>query len=377
MEIHIVRRGETLRAIGARYGVAASRLAEVNELADPARLAVGAALVIAGDDGAPRRAIEVCGGAFAPNAPGAAEIAPYLTFYTPPGARITAAGELETADEDAAMAGAAKRANAAALLTVSNLGESGGYSGDIAHAVFTNGEVRARAFESILSTLREKKYRGVNFDFQYIHPFDRGAYSAFIRRAGELLHPAGYFLMSTLAPAEQSRRNALLTAGQDYSVHGEVMDRVAVMMYDRGYSLGAPQAVSPADKIRVALDAAVASVPRGKLLMGLSCGGYNWAVPWRQGEAATAISAAGAVNLAASAGCEIHYDSVAAAPYFSYTDAVGVRREVWFEDARSWRARLALEEEYGLAGIFLRPYERPYRPAWEIFLSMYSAEKII
>ncbi len=377
MEIHIVRRGETLRAIGARYGIAAARLAETNELADPARLAVGAALVIAGEGDMPRRAIEVCGGAFAPNAPGGAETAPYLTFYTPPGVRLTASGEPETPHEDAAMARAAKRANAAALLTVSNLGEGGGYSGDIAHAVFTDEGVRARAFENILSTLRKKKYRGVNFDFQYVHPFDRGAYSAFIRRAGELLHPAGYYLMSTLAPTEQGRRNALLTAGQDYAVHGEAADRVAVMMYDWGYSLGAPQAVSPADKIRAALDAAVAAIPRGKLLMGLSSGGYSWAVPWRQGEAAAPISAAGAVNLAASMGCEIHYDSVAAAPYFHYTDAAGVRREVWFEDARSWRARLALVEEYGLAGIYLRPYERPYRPGWEVFSSMFVAEKIV
>ncbi len=377
MELHIVRRGETLRAIGARYGISAAHLAETNELADPARLAVGAALVIAGNDDAPRRTIEVCGGALAPNAPGGAEIAPYLTFYTPPGARITPSGELDAADEDAAMARAAERANAAALLTVSNLGAHGGYSGDIAHAVFTDEGVRSRVFENILSTLREKKYRGVNFDFQYVHPFDRGAYSAFVRRAGELLHPAGYFLMSTLAPAERGRRNALLTAGQDYAAHGDVMDRVAVMMYDWGYSLGAPQAVSPADKVRAALDVAVAAIGRGKLLMGLSCGGYNWAVPWRQGEAAAPISAATAVNLAASMGCEIHYDSVAAAPYFNYTDAAGVRRELWFEDARSWRARLALAEEYGLAGIYLRPYERPYRPAWELFSSMFDVEKII
>lgn len=376
MELHIVKSGETLRAIGARYGTESARIAELNALADPARLAVGAALVIGGYEDAPRQTLEVCGGAFAPNAPGAADIAPYLTFYTPPGARITATGELEMPFDDAAMADAARRANAAALLTVSNLGEDGGYSGGIAHAVFTDEEVQARVFENILSALREKKYRGVNFDFQYIPPFDRGAYSAFIRRAGEIFHPGGYFMMSTLAPLDNGGRDALLTAGQDYAVHGEVMDRVAVMTYDWGYSLGAPQAVSPADKIRAALDAA-ASVPRGKLLMGFSSGGYNWAVPWRQGEAATAISSAGAVNLAASLGCEIHYDSVAAAPYFNYTDAVGLRHEVWFEDARSWRARLALAEEYGLAGIFLRPYERIYRPGLEVFSSMFAAEKII
>lgn len=377
MELHIVKKGETLRAIGARYRAESARIAELNALADSARLAVGTALVISGYEDAPRRTLEVCGGAFAPNAPGAADIAPYLTFYTPPGARLTASGELETPHEDSAMAEAARRANAASIMTVSNLGEGGGYSGDIAHAVFTDEGVQARAFENILSALREKKYLGVNFDFQYIPPFDRGAYSAFIRRAGELFHPGGYFMMSTLAPSDNGGRDALLTAGQNYAVHGEVMDRVAVMTYDWGYSLGAPQAVSPADKIRAALDAAAASIPRGKLLMGFSSGGYNWTIPWRQGEAATAISSAGAVNLAASMGCEIHYDSVAAAPYFNYTDAVGVRHEVWFEDARSWRARLALAEEYGLAGIFLRPYERIYRPGLEVFSSMFAAEKII
>lgn len=44
--VHTVERGDTLWAIGRRYGVDSTRIAEANRLADPGRLEVGQQLVI-------------------------------------------------------------------------------------------------------------------------------------------------------------------------------------------------------------------------------------------------------------------------------------------------------------------------------------------
>ena len=69
--------------------------------------------------------------------------------------------------------------------------------------------------------------------------------------------------------------------------------------------------------------------------------------------------------------------STAEAAWFNYTDTTGQRHVVWFEDARSVRARLALVEEYGLAGISIWTADRLWRPIYALLEDSFSVEKII
>ena len=50
---------------------------------------------------------------------------------------------------------------------------------------------------------------------------------------------------------------------------------------------------------------------------------------------------------------------------------------VWFEDARSVRARLRLVEEYGLAGVSIWTADRLWQPIPALIESLYSVEKIL
>ena len=70
--------------------------------------------------------------------------------------------------------------------------------------------------------------------------------------------------------------------------------------YEWGYTYGAPQAVSPVNRIRRVLDYAVTVMPAGKIMMGFSNYAYDWTLPWKQGTAARVLSNAGALELAAS-----------------------------------------------------------------------------
>ncbi len=377
MEIYAVRSGDTLYSIAGKYSVDLSRLAAVNQLADPSRLAVGSALVIPGYSEGALRQSEVNAYAY-PNISAAVLSAtlPYLTFLCPFSYSMTAEGALVPID-DRPLVFSAYAANTAPLMTVTNLGGSGGFSGDIAHAVFTDEAVQNRVLDNILSTLREKKYYGINFNLEYIHPFDREGYNAFLRRAADTFHPLGYYLSTAVAPKTGDAQGGLLYEAHDYAVHGKYMDRVIVMTYEWGYTYSPPQAVSPVDKMRRVLEYAVTRIPAGKLLMGFSNYGYNWLLPWRQGEAASVISSAAASDLAASVGAEVRYDAVAAAPYFYYTDAQGRQHAVWYEDARSWQARLALVAEFDLAGISIWTVDKLYRPGLEVLGGTFGAEKIV
>ncbi len=376
MKIFVVKRGDTLYSIAKKFGVTTERLSYINALSDPNRLTVGQTLVIPGDS-SPQGEIEVNGYAY-PNISDAVlnEALPYMTFLCPFSWQMDASGGITPID-DKRMISRAYETATAPMLTLTNISPSGGFSSDIAHAIFTDEAVQATLIENILAALRSRGYYGVNLNIEYVYPFDREGYNAFLRRLSETLHPKGYYLSSAIAPKTSDEQYGLLYTAHDYEAHGKYCDRVIIMTYEWGYTYSAPQAVSPVNRIRSVLDYAVTKIPSGKILLGFSNYGYNWTLPWQQGKAAAVISNTAAANLAAANFAQIRFDEKAQAPFFNYTDPSGVRHEVWFEDARSVRARLALVSEYGLAGISYWTINYANRAGFAVLESMYGTQKII
>ena len=376
MRIFVVKRGDTLYSIAKKFGVTTERLSYINALSDPNRLTVGQTLVIPGDS-SPQGEIEVNGYAY-PNISDAVlnEALPYMTFLCPFSWQMDASGGITPID-DKRMISQAYETATAPMLTLTNISPSGGFSSDIAHAIFTDEAVQATLIENILAALRSRGYYGVNLNIEYVYPFDREGYNAFLRRLSETLHPKGYYLSSAIAPKTSDEQYGLLYTAHDYEAHGKYCDRVIIMTYEWGYTYSAPQAVSPVNRIRSVLDYAVTKIPSGKILLGFSNYGYNWTLPWQQGKAAAVISNTAAANLAAANFAQIRFDEKAQAPFFNYTDPSGVRHEVWFEDARSVRARLALVSEYGLAGISYWTINYANRAGFAVLESMYGIQKII
>lgn len=377
MRIFVVRKGDSLYSISRSFGVSVQTLAQANGLTDPSRLTVGQSLVIPDGTSGTLGEIEVNGYAYPNISTEALNTAmPYLTFLCPFSWQMDAAGGI-TPIEDRAMIQAAFSGGTAPMLTVTNISANGGFSSDIAHAVFTDTQVQDTLIQNILSALRGRGYYGVNLNIEYVYPFDREGYNNFLRRLSETLHPLGYYLSTAIAPKNSDAQQGLLYTAHDYAAHGKYCDRVIIMTYEWGYTYSSPQAVSPVDRIRSVLDYAVTKMPSGKILLGFSNYGYNWTLPWKQGQAASVISNTAAVNLAASTFSEIKFNESAQAPYFNYTDPNGVRHEVWFEDARSAQARLKLVREYELAGVSWWTVNFANPAAWAVLNSMYSVEKII
>ncbi len=376
MRIFVVKRGDTLYSIAKKFRVTTERLSYINALSDPNRLTVGQTLVIPGDS-SPQGEIEVNGYAY-PNISDAVlnEALPYMTFLCPFSWQMDASGGITPID-DKRMISRAYETATAPMLTLTNISPSGGFSSDIAHAIFTDEAVQATLIENILAALRSRGYYGVNLNIEYVYPFDREGYNAFLRRLSETLHPKGYYLSSAIAPKTSDEQYGLLYTAHDYEAHGKYCDRVIIMTYEWGYTYSAPQAVSPVNRIRSVLDYAVTKIPSGKILLGFSNYGYNWTLPWQQGKAAAVISNTAAANLTAANFAQIRFDEKAQAPFFNYTDPSGVRHEVWFEDARSVRARLALVSEYGLAGISYWTINYANRAGFAVLESMYGTQKII
>ena len=126
------------------------------------------------------------------------------------------------------------------------------------------------------------------------------------------------------------------------------------MTYEYGYKFGPPLAISPINQVRRALDYAITRIPPEKLLLGIANYGYDWTLPYIRGESdAPSISTVEAIELAKRYGADIKFDETSMAPFFFYSDKAGRSHEVWFEDARSYNAKMDLIKEYNLAGGFI------------------------
>ena len=422
MQIHIVAPGDTLASLARLYQVPLSQIALDNGLAPPYRLAVGQALVIQfpqqvytvqpGDtllsisrayqtstrqlyrdnpvlQGQPRlypgqtlvisyRQQKI--GGLETNAYAYPFISqrllestlPYLSAMTPFTYGFTPQGDLvELADGQ--LISLARQAGTSPLMHLSTLTENGGFSNQLAHQALTENWVQSALIENTLLALESRGYRGLDVDFEFVYAQDAGLYARFIRRLTERLNPLGYPVVVALAPKTADDQPGLLYEGHDYAALGAAANRVLLMTYEWGYTYGPPMAVAPLPSVRRVVEYALTRIPAEKIWLGIPNYGYDWPLPYVQGQSrATSISSQQAIALALDYGAEIQYDNQSQSPWFRYTDRQGKIHEVWFEDARSIRAKLALTGEYNLVGAGYWNLMRDFPQNWRVLNALYE-----
>lgn len=374
-EAYTVVRGDTVYSIARRFGLSTRQLYQNNPaLGGRADLAVGETLVLAYDD-APRRTVAANGYAYPSIDPALLEkVLPYLTYLTPFTYGITPTGALLPLG-DTALLSAAARHRVAGLLHLSTLTEDGHFSSDRAAALLTDEAAQQRLTDALLDTLRTRHYYGLDVDFEYIPPALREAYAAFITRLRDALNPHGYPVLVALAPKTHADQAGLLYEAHDYALLGAAANAVLLMTYEWGYTYGPPMAVAPLPQVRAVLNYAVTEIAPEKIFLGVPLYGYDWTLPFVQGESrAGSLSPVAAVERALYYGAAIQYDETAQAPHYSYTDRVGRTHTVWFEDARSIEAKLLLVDEYGLQGAGFWELSRDFPQAWSVLSALYDIE---
>ena len=153
-------------------------------------------------------------------------------------------------------------------------------------------------------------------------------------------------------------------------------DSVLVMTYEWGYTYGPPMAVAPLNKVEQVMNYAVAEIPPEKLLMGIPNYGYDWRLPFEKGRPARSIGNYEAVALARKYGAEIQFDEEAQSPWFRYYDNRAQQHEVWFEDARSYQAKLALVRSLRVSGVSIWNIMRFFQPLYTLLEGYFDIVKI-
>ena len=369
MNIHVVKKGETAGGIALKYSVDERALRRANALEPPGPLCSGQSLFIPAAFPEPAGSMEVSVFTVSAAAPEAAKaftyLCPYSHSFDGQGALLSPGFHCSSA--------ALRREGCAPLLCLANFGDGGGFSPELAHLVFTRAQLRERLFEELLCKLKANAYYGVQLCFNYLFPFDRDNYSAFVSELSELLHSEGFMLSLELAPPD----SASLSAALDYKALGSFADRLSLMFCRWGHACSPPQPIAPLNLIRSSLDVMTELIPAEKMLLGISGCGFDWALPWQMGDRARQISNSLATQKAMALAAEIKYDRKTQTPYYDYTDPGSRRHRVYFEDARSIDAKLRLAEEYSLAGISLYSFESAMRSGCEIMQWLYNAEKLL
>ena len=374
-QIHAVQAGETLTSIAERYGTTVRNLWRKNwSLGGGNLLSPGQTLVISYFDEPLGNAVSN-GYAYPYIAPNLlAEQLPYQTFLSPFTYGISASGSLIPLEDDALLS-AARQRGTRPVMHLSTLTESGQFDTQRGSLVLTDPAVQNRLIQDVIQTVLRRGYAGVDVDFEYLPGTLATAYAAFLSRLRRLLHAQGLFLWTALAPKTNAAQRGLLYEGHDYAAVGAASDGVLLMTYEWGYTYGPPMAVAPLPNVRAVLNYAVTAIPAEKILLGVPNYGYDWPLPFVQGVTrAQSISNQRAIELALEHNIAIQYDTTAQSPFFHYTDAAGTVHEVWFEDARSISAKLRLIAEYGFYGAGFWNLMRPFSQTWLVLDSLYTLE---
>ncbi len=135
-------------------------------------------------------------------------------------------------------------------------------------------------------------------------------------------------------------------------------------------------AVAPVDKVEQVLRFATSVIPSGRIFMGVPNYGYDWTLPYVPGESvARALSNVEAIDQAIQVGAHIQYDETAQTPFYNYWRN-NAEHEVWFEDARSIRAKLLLANEYRLRGISVWNIMQYFPQLWMVLNALFEIEKL-
>lgn len=356
MDIYVVKQFDSVDYIADVTGVSAEQIIRQNQLVYPYELAVGQALFIGSDTGTTNqgnRPYLVTGGYAYPfiskwvlqqTLPFLSELFIFSYGFD------TEGNLLPPALDDTWMVEMAEEYGVRAILTLTPFGRDGAFNNYLIQTVVNHKKVAQNLWNQLLSILEEKKYRGLDIDFEYILASDRDAFSAFVAETTQIMHRYGYTVSVALAPKTSALQTGLLYEGKDYRALGEAADAVLLMTYEWGYKYGPPMAVAPLNMVRRVVDYAITEIPNEKIRLGIPNYGYDWPLPFEQGvTSARTLGNIEAVQIAVTYGVPIQFDRTVQSPWFTYYKN-GAMHEVWFEDVRSLQGKFNLIKEYQLGG---------------------------
>lgn len=377
--LHTVVKGDTLEGISKKYGISQAKIQQNNPQKTAAQYLIpGEELIIFFEGEQPIDSILVNGFAY----PEIDEMVlkktlPFLTYVTVFAYHFLPDGTLLSLKDEPIIQLAKEYGVVPVMMLVPMNATDTSFNSKLANEIFTNKEAEDRLIENVANNMKQKGYKGLNIDFEFIYPKDREGLLSFIEKMKKRMTQDGYYMQVALAPKTSAAQKGLLYEAHDYPAIGKVTDHVLLMTYEWGYLYGPPMATSPVNKVQQVLDYAVSAIEPQKILLGVPNYAYDWTLPFVKGESrADTISNQEAIRRAAKYRVNIIFDEQAQSPYYFYTDEENQIHVVWFDDVRSMDAKMRLIPKYGLDGAGIWQIMSFFPGLWNVTGALFVVEKV-
>ncbi|WP_430332335.1 glycosyl hydrolase family 18 protein [Rhodococcus sp. ACT016] len=224
---------------------------------------------------------------------------------------------------------------------------AGQWDRDTVARVLADPSLRRAHVDALTELVRAHGFGGVQIDYENLLSTDRAGFSAFIGELGVALHGIGRVLHVAVHAKPDDAGYGPQNEAQDYAAIARGADKVIVMAYDRHWATSTAGPIAPYDWVDDVIRYALTVVPRAKLVLGVALYGYDWV-----GSTATPLTWTEVMSVAATQKSVTTWDETTSSNHFTYS-VDGVVHEVWFENARSVEAKVALARRHGLAGVAL------------------------
>ncbi len=231
--------------------------------------------------------------------------------------------------------------------TISNAGV-GVWNSERVSRIINDPARRARHVQAVVDLVEHHGFAGVDIDYEELRGTDRAAFSAFIVQLAGALHAKGKKLSVDVFAKTTDRGYDQRNVAQDYAALGNAADQIRIMAYDWHWSSSAAGPIAPLDWVKTVLDYAVTQIPRSKVVLGIPMYGYDWV--GKHGQVASWLQA---YERSRTHDADMHWDHKAQSPWFTYQTAQGEQHTVWFENAYSSNAKIALAKSVGVGGVYL------------------------
>jgi spore germination protein len=301
---------------------------------------------------------------------------PFLSYLTIFNYRATSEGEIISIADDVEVIQLAKTYGVAPMMFVSTITEEGTIIREVTHNILNNPTVQDRLINNVLQMMKTKGYYGVNMYIEDITSDNINNIVEYIKKASAIFHSEGYRVLVTTTPVMNINGPIVSFEKLDYSQLSGYVDGILFASYDWARFYSYPSSIFPVNVLRELLDYVVSIMPPEIFILGITTLGYDWPLPYVPGATgATAIANNNAIQIAADNNIPIQFNEAAQSPYFYYIDIDGILHLVWFNDARSFDARVRLVAEYDLQGLSLWTIMRFDTQMWFIINTLYYIEK--
>ncbi|MGH7480722.1 MAG: glycosyl hydrolase family 18 protein [Longimicrobiales bacterium] len=240
-----------------------------------------------------------------------------------------------------------------------------GFDQELLHALLSSDAARARAVASMVELCRRHDLAGIQFDFENISISDRDAYTRFFQEAAEALHAADCSISMAVVhrpdvlPGPTRYHGWLFEnwrAGYDLAEIGGIADFVSLMSYSQHTRRTPPGPQASVRWQRDVVEYFLEHIPASKLSLGIPTSGQHWytsqedrITPELARSYSEQVSHDRALALLERYDGETFWSDEHAVPY-GFFERGGTWEWIFWEDARSFQAKLGLVDEYGLRG---------------------------